>query len=133
MSETDQVKRLWVANRQQLTERSFILFDCVYAETVSSVILVRSSGQCYGYLNRCVHMPFRLDCESNDIFRVTDNRIKCSMHGIIYHPETGASLSPTMCTGETLTPVQTEEDDEGIWIVDERVELRSQGKDCAGN
>ena len=68
-------------------------------------------------------MPLRLDCESPVIFDLGKNKLKCSMHGIIYDPETGESLSPTMCTGEKLTPIEVEEDGAGIWLADKDVEL----------
>lgn len=83
-----------------------------------SIVIVRLDGQCHAYLNLCVHMPFRLDCEQQSIIDPSANRIKCSMHGIVYDPISGASLSPTMCTGEKLTRVALVENEQGIWLCD---------------
>ena len=73
------------------------------------------------YRNLCVHMPRRLDGEKDMIFDDTGQNLRCSMHGILYDPMTGASMS-TICNGEKLTRVKVQEDDEGVWISDRRVE-----------
>mgnify|MGYP000004674010 CR=1 FL=1 len=70
-------------------------------------------------------MPRRLDCEKDMIFDAARENLRCSMHGIIYDPITGESLS-TMCTGEKLTPVRMQEDEEGVWIIDKRVKPLEQ-------
>jgi nitrite reductase/ring-hydroxylating ferredoxin subunit len=46
--------------------------------------------------------------------------LRCSMHGIVYQPETGASVS-TMCEGERLKSVQIYEADGEVGIADYRV------------
>ncbi len=114
--------RLWIANSSEVKERSPIIFECTYNGKGESLLLIRYDGQCIGYLNKCVHMPFRLDCEKKTLFDHTRDKIKCSMHGIIYDPLTGESLSPTMCTGEKLNAINVVEDSAGIWIDDECVE-----------
>lgn len=95
-----------------------MVLECEHNSKYISLILLRFSGVCYAYINQCVHMPFRLDCESKQIFDQRKNKLKCSMHGIIYDLETGESLSPTMCTGEKLTAVEVVENSAGIWIND---------------
>jgi nitrite reductase/ring-hydroxylating ferredoxin subunit len=65
-------------------------------------------------------MPRRLDCESNVIFDETEKLLRCSMHGIVYDPVTGASVS-SICNGEKLTSIEIEENQKGIWITDRRV------------
>lgn len=94
--------------------------DVVYAGAPSSVIVFRFNGKCMAYRNLCVHMPRELDGEKNTIFDETGKYLRCSMHGIVYDPMTGESLS-TMCNGISLTPVRILEDEEGVWIKDKRV------------
>jgi nitrite reductase/ring-hydroxylating ferredoxin subunit len=113
--------RLWVASTEQIAERAYIRIECVYRGKECSILLFRFDGRCMAYINQCVHMPFRLDCEKDMIFDHTGNKLKCSMHGIVYDPVSGESLSPTLCTGEKLTPVKVVETDEGIWITDKRI------------
>ena len=67
-------------------------------------------------------MPRELDCERDMIFDETGQYLRCSMHGIVYEPRTGESVS-TMCNGERLTSVRVIEDEEGIWFNDKRVKI----------
>lgn len=94
--------------------------DVLYSSEPSSVIVFRFKGNCLAYRNLCVHMPRRLDCEKDMIFDDTGKNLRCSMHGIVYDPLTGESIS-TMCTGQKLTPVKVEEDNNNVWIIDKRV------------
>jgi len=108
---------IWVCHSKELAESTYRRMDVRYAGESSSVIVFRFQGQCLAYRNLCVHMPRELDCE-----RDTGQKLRCSMHGIVYDPFTGASLS-TMCHQERLTPVKIIEDETGIWIKDKRVKV----------
>lgn len=68
-------------------------------------------------------MPRELDCENDMIFDETGQYLRCSMHGIVYDPLTGESLS-TLCNGQRLTSVRVMEDETGIWIKDRRLRPR---------
>lgn len=114
------IRRLWVCSSDQLVEGSYRRIEASYSGETSSVIVFRYKGSCLGYRNLCVHMPRELDCEKDMIFDATGRNLRCSMHGIVYDPITGRSIS-TMCTGQQLTPVRILEDEEGIWINDKRV------------
>lgn len=92
----------------------------VFEGREEACLLVRFDGQVYAYLNRCVHMPRRLDCEEAHVFDHTGRYLRCSMHGIVYRPETGVSVS-TMCEGEQLRAVAVYESDGEVGIVDFRV------------
>lgn len=83
-------------------------------------LVCRFDGQVYAYLNRCVHMPRPLDCEQDLIFDQTGRFLRCSMHGIVYTPETGTSLS-AMCEGKQLRAVGLAEENGAISIADFRV------------
>lgn len=83
-------------------------------------LLLRFNGQVYAYINRCVHMPRRLDGEEARIFDDTGRFLRCSMHGIVYTPQTGASVS-AMCEGEQLRAIAVYEHDGEIGIADFRV------------
>ena len=112
--------RIWICRREQLMEGSYKRIEVTYMNEPSSVVVFRYKGNCLAYRNLCVHMPRRLDCEKDMIFDDTGEKLRCSMHGIIYNPITGESVS-TICKGEKLIPVKVQEDEEGIWISDKRV------------
>jgi nitrite reductase/ring-hydroxylating ferredoxin subunit len=117
------VERFWLAASQNMPERSQLIVDCTYRGKAASLFVVRLEGKLYAFLNRCVHMPFRLDCEHKNIIDPFTNRIKCSMHGVVYDPVSGASVSPTLCTGEKLTAIGVVEDEQGVWLEDKDVQL----------
>ncbi len=83
-------------------------------------LVVRFDGKVYAYINRCVHMPRRLDCELDRVFDATGRYLRCSMHGIVYTPQTGASVS-TMCEGDKLRAVEAYEENGEVGIADFRV------------
>lgn len=103
-----------------LEEGHYKRVEVVYEGEPSSVVVFRLDGECIAYRNLCVHMPRRLDCEKDMIFDDTGKNLRCSMHGIVYDPVTGACVS-AICNGEKLTPVRIEEDDYNIWIIDKRI------------
>lgn len=113
-------RRLWVCDSEQLVEGDYRKVEIMYAGIPATALVFRFRGHCLAYRNLCVHMPKGLDCEQDMIFDAGGQRLRCSMHGIVYDPVTGASLS-TMCEGETLTAIRLREDAGGIWLVDKRV------------
>jgi len=113
-------ERIWVCPSEQLVNGSYRRLDIFYAGDLISVVVFRYRGQCLAYRNLCVHMPRQLDCEKDMIFDATGQYLRCSMHGIVYDPVTGASVS-TICNGEKLTSIGIKEDQDGVWIKDRRV------------
>lgn len=120
MSTSDN-ERLWVGSGEVLVDGFYLRKDIVYAGEPTSVVIFRHKGKCLAYRNLCVHMPRKLDCEENTIFSASGQYLRCSMHGIVYDPMTGESVS-SICNGERLTPIGIMEDAEGVWIKDRRVQ-----------
>jgi nitrite reductase/ring-hydroxylating ferredoxin subunit len=112
--------RLWVATSEQLAEGAYLRLAVAYTGEQISVLVFRYKGRCLAYRNRCVHMPRELDCEKSGIFDTTGQYLRCSMHGIVYDPLTGESVS-SICNGQRLTPIGIVEDEAGVWIEDVRV------------
>ena len=120
------VQRIWVCRTDQLEEGRYSRIEVLYGGEPSSVLVFRFHGECLAYRNLCVHMPRRLDCEKDMIFDDSGQLLRCSMHGIVYDPASGESLSE-ICMGDKLTPVRLQEDDAGIWIWDKRVKPLPDG------
>jgi nitrite reductase/ring-hydroxylating ferredoxin subunit len=112
--------RLWACRSDALRDGAHLKLDVIFSGKPASLILFRYEGQCFCYLNLCVHMARPLDCEEDIIFDPTGRHLRCSMHGIVFDPATGESLS-TICAGQRLTAVKFLEDEEAIWIKDRRV------------
>jgi len=113
--------RIWVGTREQLAEGGYLRVDVAYDRERISVVVFRYKGRCGAFRNLCVHMPRALDCEKDMIFDATGRYLRCSMHGIVYDPVTGESVSE-ICNGKRLTPVGVVEDETGVWICDRRVQ-----------
>lgn len=119
--------KLWVCSSVELRNRAYRSIEVRYAGEASSVLVFRLDGRCYAYRNQCVHMPRRLDGECDTIFDAGGRHLRCSMHGIVYDPLNGASVS-TMCNGERLTTVRLIEDDQGVWLNDKRIKPPATGE-----
>jgi nitrite reductase/ring-hydroxylating ferredoxin subunit len=121
-----QEDRIWIAPSRELTEGKYLRIDVAYDSEPISAVVFRFQGKCLAYRNLCVHMPRQLDCEKDMIFDSTGQFLRCSMHGIVYDPVTGESISE-ICTGKRLTPIDTLEDGQGIWLIDRRVKPLIEG------
>ena len=97
-----------------------MIVDLRFMGDPHSGIVFRFEGRVFAYLNQCVHMPKRLNCERDTIFDEDQGLLRCSMHGIVYAPTSGASLS-TMCHGEKLQALRLKELDGKIYLIDKRV------------
>lgn len=113
---------IWVCRSQELSEGEYKQVTAAFRNEPSSVIVFRHKNQCMAYRNLCVHMPRRLDCEKDMIFDDSGQYLRCSMHGIVYDPVTGESISE-ICRGKKLTPVKIYENEEGVWICDIHVSV----------
>lgn len=109
-----------VCASEALAERQFIKVRLAFEKQPEECVIFRHAGQAYAYINRCVHMPRRLDCERQDIFDETGRYLRCSMHGIVYTPDTGTSIS-AMCEGQQLRAVDIYEENGEVGIADFRV------------
>ncbi len=119
MALSDQA-RIWVASAEELVHGSYRKVEVLYAGIETSVLICRLQGNIRAYLNQCVHMPRALDSEKNSVIDASGKYLRCSMHGIVYDPNTGESLS-TLCTGERLKSIRLVVDEQGVWIKDKRV------------
>ncbi|MGB1110103.1 MAG: Rieske (2Fe-2S) protein [Gammaproteobacteria bacterium] len=79
----------FVCTQAELIAGEYKRIEVIHEAAPASVIVFRRKSQCFAYLNHCVHMPRTLDCEKPTIFDVTGRFLRCSMHGIVYDPESG--------------------------------------------
>jgi nitrite reductase/ring-hydroxylating ferredoxin subunit len=105
---------------EALAEGCHLKLKMVFEGREEECLLVRFQGRCYAYINRCVHMPRPLDCEKAQVFDHSGQYLRCSMHGIVYTPQSGTSVS-AMCEGEKLRAVLVYEEDGEVGIADWRV------------
>jgi len=104
-----------IAAAGALAEKAFLTVD-VLLNTRSSgqqavnAVIFRYLGRVYAYVNHCMHMHRPLNCQSDGIFDEERRYLRCSMHGFLFHPETGECLSP-VCEGQKLRPLKVAEED----------------------
>ena len=113
-------RQFLVCASSQLAEKKYAVVDLLYKNSPHTGIVFRFNGEVFAYLNQCVHMPKALNCERDTIFDERRELLRCSMHGIVYDPITGESLS-TMCNGDRLNALRLNEVDGSIYIRDKRV------------
>jgi len=63
-----------------------------------------------------------LNCQEDAIFDRERQRLRCSMHGFVFEPETGACLSP-VCEGQKLQPIKLIEQDGMFSLHDKQAEI----------
>lgn len=117
--------RIPVCPSTRLTDGQHLKFQFYFENRPEEAIVFRFDGQAYAYINRCVHMPRPLDCERDIIFDHTGRLLRCSMHGIVFKPHNGESVS-TICEGERLTAVTISEEEGEILITDYRAATRQE-------
>ena len=113
-------KLVYVGTMDQLAEVTCLRVNVLFRGAVDSVLVVHYQGEVRAYRNLCVHMPRALDCEGSQVFDQAQGYLRCSMHGIVYSPEDGESLSD-ICRGKKLTAVRVREIEQHIYLDDRRV------------
>lgn len=112
--------RFAVCASNALADGQFRKLAIIFEGQAEECLLIRHAGRVHAYINRCVHMPRRLDGEAPQIFDPTGRFLRCTMHGIVFEPSTGASVS-AICEGERLRAIEVYEADGEIGIADFRV------------
>lgn len=111
---------LEVCRAGKLKDGQFIIVPLLFKGSPHTGIVFRHNGNVSAYLNQCVHMPRTLNCQRDTIFDDSMQLLRCSMHGIVYDPVTGESLS-TLCHGERLQSLRLQELEGTIYIRDKRI------------
>ncbi len=120
MSGTETAGDVVVCASDALAERSFLIVDLCYENEPESAIVLRYQGRAYAYLNRCVHMRKRLDIEDGNLFDEEWNLLRCSLHGLVFDPQSGECLG-NFCRGERLCALKLIESDGRIVLRDRRL------------
>ena len=118
-------RKIAVCPLQALGEREFRVVPILFRDQPHSGVVFRLRDQVHAYLNQCVHMPRRLNCERDTIFNDDGTHLRCSMHGIVYHPESGESIS-TLCHGERLQRIRLSLSNDMIYLDDKRVRAQPE-------
>lgn len=113
-------RKLLVCASAELTDRQHCVISLLFKQHPQTAIVLRYEEQVYAYLNQCVHRVRRLDCVHDAVFDDPQGHLRCSMHGIVFDPTSGESLS-VLCSGERLKPLRCEEIDGQVYLIDKRV------------
>ena len=76
---------------------------------------VRRGGHVHVYINRCPHRGVGLDWKPDQFLDASNSLIQCATHGALFLIEDGECVSGP-CAGQSLTSVESREDEQGIWI-----------------
>ena len=109
-----------VCESAELVDRQHRIIPLLFKKEPQTAIVLRYAGQIYAYLNQCVHMVRRLDCVHDAVFDAQQEHLRCSMHGIVFDPTSGESMS-VLCSGDRLESLRCKEIDGQVYIIDKRV------------
>ncbi|MGR9115565.1 MAG: Rieske (2Fe-2S) protein [Gammaproteobacteria bacterium] len=121
----DKSKLKFVCTREELDQLDYLVRPIEYRNNKTTAVVFMFLGQLYAYINRCMHMQRRLDCEADTIFDSSGRLLHCSMHGFVFEPTTGECLSP-VCAGHKLQALKIVERDGTIYFSDKHVKLIGQ-------
>lgn len=111
-----------ICSRQELAAVDYLVRPIQYRHNETSAIIFYFRGEVYAYINLCMHMQRRLDCQEDTLFDAEGRYLHCSMHGFVFEPTTGECLSP-VCAGEKLQALKVTAADEQIYFSDKHVKL----------
>ncbi|MGR9014895.1 MAG: Rieske (2Fe-2S) protein [Gammaproteobacteria bacterium] len=111
-----------ICSRRELHEVSYLTRKVRIKNQPVSAIIFAFEGVAYAYINHCMHMNRPLNCEQDAIFDETGKYLRCSMHGFIFDPKTGACQSP-VCLGQRLQALRLEEIDETLYFAEKHLTL----------
>lgn len=111
-----------ICSQQQLVDHDYLIKKIAYKKQPYTAIVFYFEGKLYAYLNYCMHMQRRLDCQQDNVFDMERKRLRCSMHGFVFEPTTGECFSP-VCLGEKLTVLKVLEMDGQIYFSDKHVQV----------
>lgn len=113
-------KLQFVCTNQELDKVDYMVRSIEYRKSKTTAVIFYFHGEVYAYLNHCMHMQRRLDCEADTIFDGSGRLLRCSMHGFVFEPTTGECLSP-VCAGRKLQSLKLVEREEKIYFADKHV------------
>jgi nitrite reductase/ring-hydroxylating ferredoxin subunit len=110
-----------------LNENDFVTADILLKRhsgqiDKTNILVFLFNGSVYAYVNHCMHMQRRLNCQEDAIFDRERQHLRCSMHGFVFEPETGVCLSP-VCEGQSLQKIRLVEHEGFISLFDKKAEM----------
>lgn len=115
-------KHRLICTLEALQSRAYLTRRITLKGRPASAIVFMFAGDAYSYVNLCMHMQRPLNCERDTIFDETGRFLRCSMHGFIFDPETGACLSP-VCAGQRLQSLRLEAIDGVLYFAEKHLTL----------
>ncbi|MEJ2620927.1 MAG: Rieske 2Fe-2S domain-containing protein [Candidatus Thiodiazotropha sp.] len=103
---------------EQLLDPGSRGFTLQLGDQALEILVVRKSGQLYGYLNHCPHTGITLEWQDDQFLDLSQRYIQCATHGALFRIEDGFCLRGP-CSGDALTPVGVEvQDGQVICVLD---------------
>jgi len=82
------------------------------------IFVVRDGERIFGYVNSCPHVGTPLDWTPDEFMSEDGGHIMCHTHGALFQIADGTCIAGP-CTGDRLTPVALQVDDEGRIVLAE--------------
>jgi nitrite reductase/ring-hydroxylating ferredoxin subunit len=107
----------FICRSEALQERGTgVHFDLPWLGEIAPAFVVRYNGRVHAYLNRCAHVPVRLDWEQGEFFDFSRLYLVCATHGALYAPDSGHCLGGR-CNGKSLQALKVVERDGAVYLI----------------
>lgn len=123
---SEQERYQYIAERKELEESPFLRLNIEYKQRRTSAIVFLFEHKVYAYVNHCMHMQRPLDCQEDSVFDKERKRLRCTMHGFLFEPTTGACLSP-VCEGQHLQALRVVEQDGAVYFREKTLRTLPEG------
>ena len=116
MSDEAQMER-FICHSSELQESGTgVSFELPWRGEAAPAFVVRYNGRVHAYLNRCAHVPVRLDWERGEFFDFSRLYLVCATHGALYAPDSGHCLGGR-CNGKSLQALEVVERDGAVYLI----------------
>ena len=94
-----------LCNINELDDLSSKGFEIGSGRKARNIFIVKKDGEVYGYINKCPHAGINLEWQDDDFLDNDKTLIQCSVHGALFHIDTGACAGGP-CNGNGLEKIE---------------------------
>lgn len=94
-----------------------VCFEVELHGVTEAAFVVRHEGQVRAYLNRCAHVPVKMDWQPGRFFDFGGRYLMCGVHGALYEPKSGHCVMGP-CRGGRLRALPVEERDGHVFLLE---------------
>jgi len=115
MNSVDPVFGLKICALREIPDGGGRIFQFPTEQGEHCLLVLRSAGCCYGYINRCPHFGMPLSACDSQLILESNRWVKCNVHYAKFTWQDGLCVAGD-CEGESLQKVPLEIHNDQIWV-----------------